>query len=77
MLGFSQQWQNVDEEYGTLNCRTAEHDTMNSRVYFTKYMGSTLLEELVDAEPGANYYNTGLSTKALDRVVRMVSCFIS
>lgn len=35
-------------------------------------MGSTLVEELVNQEPGANYYNTGLSGKALDRVVRMV-----
>ena len=35
-------------------------------------MGSTLVEELVDPEPGANYHNTGLSVKALDRVVRMV-----
>lgn len=35
-------------------------------------MGSTLVEELVDPEPGANYHNTGLSGKALSRVVRMV-----
>lgn len=44
--------------------------------FYPKYMGSTLVEELVDPEPGANYYNTGLSTKALDRIVRMVSSIL-
>lgn len=48
-----------------------ENEVLNRTSFYPKYLGSTLVEELIDPEPGANYHNTGLSTKALDRIVRM------
>lgn len=50
-----------------------ENEVLSRTSFYPKYLGSTLVEELVNPEPGANYHNTGLSTKALDRIVRMVS----
>ena len=47
-------------------------DVLDRVSFYLKYMGSTLVEELIDPEPGANYDKTGMNTKALDRMVKMV-----
>ncbi|XP_067946809.1 uncharacterized protein [Watersipora subatra] len=46
-----------------------EADVQTDTVYYSQYIGSCLVDELVDSEPGFNCPHTGMDSKAISSIV--------